>query len=150
MIKLFNHHQRGITLLEILLVLGILMIIASVAVPSISGASTRADMRAAAENLQYSIRIARNTARMEESIISLNLVSEPGEATQRIVFSSPRLTDKSLVNMELQEYRLNEKITVISDFSSYEFDSRGVVKNPGQIILISRTDESITTEIMVE
>ncbi len=50
----------------------------------------------------------------------------------------------------LQDYQFNKEIKVVSDFPSFEFDSRGIVKKPGQITLISLTDDSVTTQIMVK
>ncbi len=145
-----KYRGQGITLIEILLYLGLLGILASFASVSASNATVRADMRAASENLQYSIRIARDTARITESVVSMNLLQEPGEGIQRVTFSAARLAETSLSFAGIQDYQFNEKIKLVSDFPSYEFSSRGVVKNPGQITLVYRADETVTTQIMVE
>ena len=145
------HRCRGVTLIEILLILGLLVIIASFAVPSMSSATARADMRAASENLQYSIRTARNTARMAESKVTMNILEEgPGSQGQRITFSisGPGLTDTGPPG--LQEDRLPMDVKLVSEFSSYEFDGRGMVQNPGVITLVSRTDGSLMTSIEVK
>lgn len=52
--------------------------------------------------------------------------------------------------MGIQDYQLNDEITLVSDFPAYEFDRRGRVKNPGQIVLVFKQDESITSQITVE
>jgi len=144
------NRSRGVTLIEILLVLGLLVIIASFAAPSMSNASARADMRAASENLQYSIRTARNTARMTESTVTMNILEEgPGNQGQRVTFSvsRPGLTDTG--KSGLQEDLLPVGIKLVSESSSYEFDGRGMVQNPGVITLVSMTDESLTTSFEV-
>ena len=147
----FKHHYQGFTLIEILLMLGFLVIIASFAAPSMSGAAARADMRAASENLQHSIQSARNTARMTESKVTMNILEEEqGEQGQRITFavSGPGL--KALGQAGLQDDRLPVDIKLVSDYSSYEFDGRGIVENPGVITLVSRTDESLFTSLDVK
>ncbi len=146
----FNHPCRGVTLIEILLILGFLVIIASFAIPSFSSATTRADMRAASENLQYSIRIARNTARMTESSVTMSILEEEqSEQSQRITFSVSGQGLKAIAQPGLQEDRLPMDIKLVSDYTSYEFDGRGVVQNPGAIMLVSRTDESLFTRFEV-
>ncbi len=148
---------QGVTLIEILLILGLAVIIASFAAPSFSSATARANMRIAGENLQYSIRIARNTARMTESKVTMNILQEgPGTEggqdgkRQRITFtvSGPGL--KATGQPGLQEDLLPVDIKLVSDYTSYEFDGRGIVQNPGVITLVSRTDESLITRIKIE
>lgn len=148
--RISKNRCQGITLIEILMIVGVLIIMVSFAAPSVSGATARADMRAASENLHYSIRIARNTARMDESIITMNLLEGEEEAGYRITFSESGSAIKTAKQPGLQDYQFNKEIKVVSDFQSFEFDSRGMVKTPGQITLVSLTDESVTTQIMVK
>ena len=153
--RISKNRCQGITLIEILMILGVLIIMVSFAAPSVSGATARADMRAASENLHYSIRIARNTARMDESIVTMNLLEGEGEAGYRITFSESESSAQSPEQPApeqpgLQDYQFNKEIKVVSDFPSFEFDSRGMVKNPGQITLVSMTDESVTSQILVK
>ena len=148
--RMSSNRCRGVTLIEILLVLGLLVIIASFAAPSMSSASARADMHAASENLQYSIRSARNTARMTESKVTVNLLGEGQDNEgQRITFSVSGPDLKSSGQPGLQEDRLPVSVKLVSDYSSYEFDGRGVVQNPGVITLVSMADESLTTSFEV-
>jgi type II secretory pathway pseudopilin PulG len=149
--RISKHYCQGITLIEILLILGFLAILTSFAVPSISTATARADMRAASENLQYSIQSARNTARMTESKVTMSILEEEQRGqSQRITFavSGPGL--KALGQAGLQDDRLPVDIKLVSDYSSYEFDGRGIVENPGVITLVSRTDESLFTSLEVK
>ena len=147
----FNHRCKGFTLIEILLMLGFLVIITSFAAPSMSGAAARADMRAASENLQYSIRSARNTARMTESNVTMNILeAEQVGQSQQITFSVSGPGLKALGQAGLQNDPLPEDIKLLSDYSSYEFDGRGIVQKPGVITLVSRTDETLITSLNIE
>jgi Tfp pilus assembly protein FimT len=148
--RISKNRCQGITLIEIMMILGVLAIMLSFAAPSVSGATARADMRAATENLHYSIRIARNAARRDESSVTMNLLEGEDETGYRITFSKSGSAVKTPEQPGMQDYQFNKEIKVISDFPFFEFDSRGIVQNPGQIILVSMTDESVTTQIMVK
>jgi hypothetical protein len=50
----------------------------------------------------------------------------------------------------LQQYQLPEDIRLISKYEVYVFDDRGLVHTPGEIILVSRVDDSITSTVRVE
>lgn len=144
--------SRGVTLVEILLVVAVLIILLSFAVPSVGNATARAELKAAAENVQYSIDAARNLARMTESSVAVNIGPASGPETsagaesgsggepQRIMFSRP----------EIQDYLLPADIRLVADHDSYVFDSRGLALEPGRIILLSAADESISSAIDIE
>lgn len=138
--------SRGVTLVEILLVISLLVILISFAIPSMSGATAKADLMAAVENVEYSIGTARNTARMNESGITVDFKTYAGEQAQVISFSR----GKSGSNAGIPEYRLPEDIELVIDQESFVFDERGLVENPGNIILVSRLDETVTATIAVE
>jgi len=141
--------SKGITLIEILMVLGLLVILLSFAMPSISGPAIRAEMTATLENVEYSIQAARNMARMTESSVSLNVLSNQEEAVQTISYSSAT-SNRAGGNAGMQDYRLPTDIVLVSDQDSFAFDERGLVENPGQIILVSRVDESVRSVIEVK
>ena len=64
---------HGITLVEILMVIALLVIILSFALPSVGSMTARAEMQAAVENVEYSIDTARKLARLTESPVALEL-----------------------------------------------------------------------------
>jgi prepilin-type N-terminal cleavage/methylation domain-containing protein len=144
--------SRGVTLVEILLVVAVLVILLSFAMPSVGNATARAELKAAAENVQYSMDAARNLARMTESSVAVNIetASQPeatagaesgsGGEPQRITFSKP----------EIQDYLLPVGIRLVSDHDHYVFDSRGLVLEPGRVTLLSATDESISSAIDIK
>jgi prepilin-type N-terminal cleavage/methylation domain-containing protein len=145
--KNYKFRCQGVTLIEILLVVGLLVILISFASPTISNATTRTQMQAEAENIQYSIRIARNTARMNETEVSMNVHAEPGAENHRISFVVSGNAEHST---GLQEYKLDGDFLLASDYTHYDFDGRGIVKNPGQIVLMARDDETVTRSFAVE
>ena len=148
--------SRGITLVEILLVISLLVILLSFAIPTAGSASARAELKAAVENVEYSIGTARNVARMTESGISLDLVhpDNPSVLTalpQRIAFSTPDGgEDDKAISLHLQEYSLPPGIRMVAERERFLFDERGLVVEPGRILLVSTADESISSAIEVQ
>ena len=140
---------KGITLIEILLVLGLLAILASFAVPSMSGAVGKAEMKSTLENIQYSLQTARRTARMTETEVSMHISPAEQEITQTITFWSPGKGGASN-KLQIQDFTLPPDIVLISDLDSFSFDERGLVEEPGRILLVSRVDESITSTIDID
>jgi Tfp pilus assembly protein FimT len=150
--------SRGITLVEILLVISLLVILLSFAMPTVGNATARAELKATVENVQYSVAAARNVARMTESSLALNIESSPAENVQKITFSRPQERQSALgqgaqgeaQGLGLQEYRLPEGILLVSEHEQFVFDPRGLVGEAGRIMLVSAADESISATIDVE
>lgn len=139
-------HSRGITLVEILLVVSVLVILISFAVPGLDRATARSEMKAASEHVMHAIDSARNLARMTESTVVLHADPPGAGAEQRIRLSGPRLD----AARGFQEYRLPESIRLVPDHASFTFDERGLVRNPGSMILVSQADEAISSVLRVE
>jgi len=140
---------KGITLIEILLVLGLLAILLSFAVPSVSGAVSKAEMKSTLENIQYSLEVARRTARATETEVSMHISPAGQEIIQVITFSSP---GKGGANnhLQIQDFTLPPDIALVSDHDSFIFDERGLVEEPGRILLVSKVDESVTSTIDID
>jgi competence protein ComGC len=143
------NRSRGVTLVEILLILSLLVILLSFAMPSIGSATARAELKATVENVQYSVSAARNVARMTESSVALNIQSSPADKIQTITFSRPE-ESMGAPGVGLQEYRLPEGIRLVSDHERFVFDSRGLVGEAGRILLVSAADESISSAVDVD
>ena len=141
--------SQGITLIEILLVVGLLVVLLSFAVPSINGAAIKTEMAAAQEHVEYSLQAARRTARMSESPVQMNISPAESGTPQLITFSAPGERGSGSVQ-QIQDYNMPRDIALVSDQATFLFDERGLVRNPGQIQLISKADESVTLFIDVE
>lgn len=144
-----NHpvtRARGITLVEILLVISVLAIVMAFALPAADTAAARAELKAAVENLEYSVGTARNVARLTESSISLDIESSTVDEPQTISFSYPGQKSAKR-GPDIQSYRLPEGIELIADLDRFVFDQRGMVEQPGRILLVSRADQEITSAL---
>ena len=141
--------SRGITLVEILIVLGILVVILSFAMPSVSGAATRAEMQAAVENVEWSLQSARNLARMTETAVSVNIPQARPDRPQTITYSSSDPGIRAQL-AKLQVYTLPAGIVLVSDRDLIEFDDRGLVESPGRLLLASNVDEAVKEIIRID
>jgi len=141
-------HSKGITLIEILMAAGLLVVLLSFAVPSFSGAAIRAEMNSAAENVRYSIQMAQRAARSTETSVAMNISRPSPGSAQIISFSSPGKSE-TVSDLQMQEYSIPDQIELVSDQASFVFDNRGLVQNPGSIMLVSSVDESVTSSIDV-
>lgn len=137
--------SKGVTLVEILLVIALLVIVLSFAIPSMGGASAKADMLAAVENVEYSVKAARNAARMSEKGTSLEITRQAGASSQALKFTRAGSEN----GIGIPEYRLPEDIELVTNQAVFEFDERGLVRNPGAITLVSRADEAISETIEI-
>jgi len=142
-------HSKGITLIEILLVVGLLVILLSFAVPSISSAGIKAEMNSTLENVQYSLQMARKVARTTESKVVMNIAPATAGVAQIITFTTP---DKNGTdhNTLIQDFRIPDDVVLVSDQEFFVFDIRGLVENPGNILLVSKLDEAVTSSIDVQ
>jgi len=140
--------SRGVTLVEVLLVIGLLVLLAGFAVPSFGTATMRAEMKAALENLEYSIGTARNVARLTESSVSLDILGGSGAANQIITFSqSARGAGRH--GPGIPDYVLPDGLELRSEQQHFVFDSRGMVEQPGRIVLVSRQDDTVSGSLEI-
>jgi Tfp pilus assembly protein FimT len=142
-------HSKGITLIEILLVTGLLVILLSFAIPSISSATTRAEMDSTFENVQYSLQMARKVARTTESPVVMNISPATEGTAQTITFTSPGTNGRGN-SLSIQDFSIPDTVVLVSDQDSFAFDRRGLVENPGKVLLLSKVDENVTSTIDVQ
>jgi len=140
---------RGITLVEILIAISVLTILVAFALPAGGSAAARAEMKAAFENLEYSVGTARNVARLTESSVSLDIAAAYAGTSQSIRFSQ-RGRRAGTRAPEIQEYQLPEGISLVADRARFVFDSRGQVDRPGRILLVSLADDDLTAVLDID
>lgn len=140
-------HSKGITLVEILLVLGLLVILLSFAIPSVSGAAVKAEMNATLENVRYSLQMAQKVARTTESTVVVSISPARPDFPQTIAFKPGK--GGSRVNLQIQDFTVPADVVLVTEQDSFVFDERGLVQNPGHILLVSRVDETVTSTVQI-
>jgi len=148
MFAIGNTRSKGISIVEVLIALGVLAIFLSFATPALRGASAKAELRAAVENLEFSIRTARYTARQFERDVLLNLNTDPLAERHSVSFTFP--DGNAGFTSPLQDFQFSPEIRLVSDTSSIRFDRRGMLKLPVQVALVSRQDADVNQVLMIE
>jgi hypothetical protein len=82
---------------------------------------------------------------MNETPVAVQF-NQAGAGTQTITFRA----EDSDGTPGMQDYLVPESIRLVSGQGGFEFNSRGLVENPGTIILVSKADDSVTSTIEVK
>ena len=141
---------RGISLIEILLTLGVLAVLFSLASPALSNATARSELRAAVENMEFSVRMARNTARQLETEVIMHFNAGAHEERHSLTFSFPAGNQPAGSAALLQNFTFSPEIRLAPDAPSVHFDSRGMVDSSIQIMLVSSHDDAINQRLVID
>ncbi|MDH5216209.1 MAG: prepilin-type N-terminal cleavage/methylation domain-containing protein [Gammaproteobacteria bacterium] len=90
--------QKGVTLLEVLVVITILSILASFAIPSFQEFLVRRDLDSSRASLSQSLQLARQIARSENTIVDINLSNNTMQISPRNGSPSKTVTFSSRIN----------------------------------------------------
>lgn len=93
-----RNKQRGVSLIEILVILTILSILATFAIPSLQEFMVRRDLDSARAELTQSLKLARHLARSENTIVDVNLSNNIMEIKPRNGSAEKTITFSSRVN----------------------------------------------------
>ena len=142
--------QRGVSVLEVLIGLGLLVVLLSFATPSLSGATAKAELKASVENMEFSIRAARTTARQLNTDVIMHVQQGRHEKHHSVSFSMPALAPTSDLSTMLQTFTFPENIRLVSSEDSIRFDFHGMVDVPVQILLVSSQDDAVNQRLLIQ
>ncbi len=143
-----KNKQYGMTLIELLLALGIAAILVVMAVPTVTHAFARSNVRAATENVVQALRLAKNTARAASTTVTVTFTANQGSNT--ITFAFPDGSNILAGSITLEPVQLPTRITLVADDNTtFQFDSMGMVDNLGALIVTSTLNTSFTRTITV-
>jgi prepilin-type N-terminal cleavage/methylation domain-containing protein len=148
MVRTTKIRSPGFSIIEILIALGVLVVFLAFATPSLKSASARTELRAAVENLQFSVRTARNTARQLETDVVMHFNTDPLDERNSVTFALP--PGKVKPSALLQDFQFSPAIRLVSDTSSLHFDSRGMLDRPVQIVLVANQHEDVNRTLVIE
>ena len=142
--------SRGISVLEILIALGLLVVIISFASPSLSSVTAKAELHAAVKNTEFSIRAARQTARILETDVIMQLHTDPKLKRHYISYSLPKQARQQKAGNVIQDFQYPAGIRLVSEQDFIQFDSRGVLEQPVKLKLVSVVDDDISERLLIE
>jgi len=141
---------RGISVVEILVVLAVLTVIGAMALPSPQKDTAKADVQAAVEDLQQAIYLARSTAISKQADVIMHLVpgdpKEPGKVTFSFATPGTDLDSRALDH----EYVFPPEIRLVTAANEVLFNSLGTVESPARIELISNRDTDFNQRLLIQ
>lgn len=142
--------SRGVSVLEILIGLAVLVLVISFAVPSFESTTAKAELRVALENTEFLIRSGRNTARILETDVTMHLNSGRHLERHSITFSFPTRSTTDDIGTSIQDYQLPPGVRIVSDETEVHFDSSGLVETPARLMLVSSADEDVMERLLIQ
>lgn len=141
---------RGVTAVEILIVLGMVAVIVTFFANTFTRTVNKGDLLVAAEGLSFSVQSARNMARTLETDVLMHLNVAPGASNHSIVFSYPNRNESLTGENLLQEFVLPADIRMMTDVSAIHFDARGLVETPANLLLTSQANTLLQESVLVQ
>lgn len=140
-----NQHS-GLSVVEVLVVLGLIAVLFSFGSPMFGNAVARAELKATVENLDLSIGIARDTARRYESTVVMHLPLTDGRITDQVTYSSP---DHRIDFATVAGFEFPASIRIVASAAEIRFDHRGHVETPVHLELVSADNDELRHLIVV-
>lgn len=148
MLKTAKNRSRGISIVEILIAAAVLVVLISFATTAQRTATAKTELRAAAENLEFSVRAARMTARQFETDIIMNINTDPLMERHSVTFTFP--PSKARLSSQLQDFLFSPEIRLVSDAPSVRFDRKGMTDIPATVVLVSSRNDDFSQELLIE
>jgi prepilin-type N-terminal cleavage/methylation domain-containing protein len=120
-------HSRGITLPELLVVLAIIALAVTMAIPVISGAIHAARIRASVDQFAVSLMAGRMLAVTRQAPVSLTVATDPGNYYE--------LPDR---NGLARRYDMPEGVRIVSSTDPITFQANGMVEGGARTVFESR------------
>jgi prepilin-type N-terminal cleavage/methylation domain-containing protein len=154
MMKNNDFSREGFTLLEVLIVTGILVLVSATALPFFRGFQTEADLNNNAQEVVEVLRLAYSKTVASESASSWGVYFDPSSLPARyILFKGPSYSQREIGSDQI--YQLSKKIefsqiSLAGTGSEVVFERiSGATQNIGSLTLRIKTESSKTRTIYV-
>ena len=140
----FNFSKKGLTLIEIIVVVAILMVVLGVGLASFRALSSQIELNGSTKNLIENLRYAQQlsvTEQMEYGIIFSTTTEQKYELVKHQDGSTTTIKEISLPS------EVYFKSITPLDNNEIRFNSYGAVKESGDVILENEKEQTITIRI---
>ncbi len=137
-----RNKNRGVTLIEMLVALGVLAIVLSTAGPAMQNIAARSDIKQATDQVVQAFRTAKQAARVTNSSVTVSLTT--GESDNSISF-----TIAAGAGMSLPALVLPAQISVSSDTTEFTFNSMGMIDGKDTISLASTLNSEHASTVVI-
>ena len=128
--------QCGFTVVELIIIIAIISIFASIALPDLATTFARSSLKEAGSTTALALRKAKNIARSRNTSVSVNFVENSSDITLT-------LPDNSVIQTVTLDNVLSESNAV------YKFNSIGTVDSTGTIFLKSSLIQSLKKSVVI-
>jgi type IV fimbrial biogenesis protein FimT len=139
--------NKGFTLLEIIVVVGILALATAIAVPNMINWRIRAQLRSAAENLKLDLLSAKSRAARENTDVFFLL--DPDQGSYRIYFQRSGADETSVISRSLPpsvHFYTGHPGYTLDDNDTF-FTPRGTTNDGGTVVIVNSIGERKTITI---
>lgn len=146
--RILRYPAQGISILEILIIVSLMLVVMAFASPSLNRVHAKADLKAAVDQVESSILIARQTARRLNSDVIMRLHASKRDKQNSISLVVPAL-EKPHERLP-QDTVLPEGIRLVTSQHTVVFDAQGAVEEPVYFSLVSMNDEAVTKRMLIQ
>ena len=148
--RTMRYPAQGVSILEILIVVSLVVVILAFASPSLNRVNAKADLATAVEQVGSSILVARQTARTLNTSVVMRLHASKRDKQNSISLAVPALEQPPQGVALPQETLLPEGIRLVTSQRTVLFDAQGEVDAPVYFSLVSTRDEAVTERMLIE
>ncbi len=148
-----SKRNRGITLIELMISLGVMAILLALATPAMQDVGARSDIKEATDGVVRAFRVAKNAARLSSTNVAVTFTTNQSPNT--ITFAFVAYLDVNNTNIsanglqKLPAIDLPAKISVSSDTTVFVFDSMGMIDATGTITLASTINSAHASTVVI-
>ena len=150
MVRTITHPTKGLTAIELLIVVGIVAVLVVFASPILSSMIWKSELEQAIEITEASVKQARDTARFYSMDVMMHLQAGENREQPSITLSIPAMRRDAVLNDVKEEFALPIGIQIVSDERIVHFDPAGEVERPAHVKIISSQAKGKTREFVIE
>ena len=148
--RTMRYPTQGISILEILIAISLIVVILAFASPSLNRISAKAELSTAVEQMESSILIARQTARTLNTDVVMRMHIDKRDKQNSISLAFPALESPPQTVALPQETLLPEGVRLVTSQRTVLFDSQGMVEAPVYFSIVSTMDEAVTKRMLIQ
>ena len=149
MIKSKIGRVKGLTAIELLIIISIVALLVTFAAPMIKTMSSKSEFEQAIEITEASVEQARWTARFYQTEVLLRLETGENQKQHSITISVPKMQKDLVLNEVKEEFPLPIGIQIVSDDKIIRFDPTGEVEMPAHILVSSNQAEYKSRQLVI-